>query len=119
VDYLAVLDKLDKVPVEQWNYKWEKDGDVPNIGPMAQDFKQAFYPGRNDKGITTLEFDGIELAAIKGLNTKLEVTEKTLRKKDARFQEQETELRNQSAEIADLKSRLDTLEHLLSNKKSN
>jgi uncharacterized coiled-coil protein SlyX len=37
---------------------------------MAQDFKAAFYPGR-DKGISTLEFDGVELAAIQGLNQKL------------------------------------------------
>jgi len=39
---------------------------------MAQDFKAAFYPGRDNKCITTLEFDGVELAAIKGLNQKLE-----------------------------------------------
>jgi uncharacterized coiled-coil protein SlyX len=44
---------------------------VPNIGPMAQDFIHAFYPGRDDKGISTLEFDGVELAAIQGLNQKL------------------------------------------------
>jgi hypothetical protein len=86
---------------------------------MAQDFKQTFYPGRDDKGITTLEFDRIELAAIKGLNAKLEVTEKALREKDAWFQKQETELRDQTAEIADLKSRLETLEQSFSNKKSN
>jgi hypothetical protein len=71
VDAVSVLDKLAAIPIEQWNYKWEKDSDVPNIGPMAQDFKQAFYPGRDDKGISTLEFDGVELAAIQGLNQKL------------------------------------------------
>ena len=42
-----------------------RNNDVPNIGPMAQDFKAAFYPGRDDKGISTLEFDGVELAAIR------------------------------------------------------
>ena len=68
----AVLAKLATVPVQQWNYKWDADSDVPNIGPMAQAFKQAFYPGRDDKTITTLEFDGVELAAIQGLNEKLE-----------------------------------------------
>jgi Chaperone of endosialidase len=71
VDTEAVLDKLAAIPVQQWNYKWENDKDVPNIGPMAQDFKHAFYPGRDDKGISTLEFDGVELAAIQGLNQKL------------------------------------------------
>ena len=71
VDTEAVLDKLAAIPVQQWNYKWEKDGDVPNVGPMAQDFKHAFYPGRDDKSISTLEFDGVELAAIQGLNQRL------------------------------------------------
>jgi hypothetical protein len=72
VNYQAVLDKLVHVPIEQWHYKWESSGDTLNLGPMAQDFKTAFYPGRDDKGISTMEFDGVELAAIQGLNQKLE-----------------------------------------------
>ena len=67
VNTRAVLDKLASIPIQQWNYKWEKDGDVPNIGPMAQDFQAAFYPGRDDKRITTLEFDGVELARHPGI----------------------------------------------------
>jgi len=59
------------IPVEKWNYKWEAVTNTPHIGPMAQDFKAAFYPGRDDKSISTLEFDGVELAAIQGLNQKL------------------------------------------------
>ena len=58
VDTGAVLDKLAAVPVEQWHYKWEAAGSTPNLGPMAQDFIHAFYPGRDDKSITTLEFEG-------------------------------------------------------------
>jgi len=95
VDCQAVLDKLARVPVQQWNYKWEKDNDVPNIGPMAQDFKAAFYPGRDDKGITTLEFDGVELAAIQGLNQKLKAS-------DAEIQE----LRQSISELKQLVSQL-------------
>ncbi len=83
VDTLAVLEKLATIPMQQWNYKWEKDTDVPNIGPMAQDFKHTFYPGRDDKSINTLEFDGVELAAIQGLNQKLEQQGKD---KDAEIQ---------------------------------
>jgi hypothetical protein len=48
------------------------------------DFKSAFYPGRDDKSITTLEFDGVELAAIQGLNQKLETETKV---KDAEIQD--------------------------------
>ena len=66
-----------------------KDDDVPHLGPMAQDFKGAFFPGRDDKSITTLEFDGVELAAIQGLNEKLE---EKIREKDARLRAMEQEL---------------------------
>ena len=96
VDSIAVLDKLASIPIQQWNYKWEKDTDVPNIGPMAQDFKHAFYPGRDDKGISTLEFDGVELAAIQGLNQKVE-----------------EQLKAKDAEIQQLKARLEKLEQML------
>jgi hypothetical protein len=92
VDGGAVLEKLATVPIQKWNYKWESDTDTPNIGPMAQDFKAAFYPGRDDKSISTLEFDGVELAAIQGLNDKLKAKD---------------------AEIADLRARLERLERLL------
>ena len=61
---------------------------------MAQDFKAAFYPGR-DKGISTLEFDGVELAAIQGLNQKLN---------------------EKDAEIQDFKARLEKLEQLIHEK---
>jgi hypothetical protein len=101
VDYQAVLDKLARVPIRQWNYKWEKDGDTLNMGPMAQDFKHAFYPGRDDKSINTLEFDGVELAAIQGLNQKLE-----------------EQAKEKDMEIKDLKKRLEALERIVLNQKS-
>jgi hypothetical protein len=92
VNCQSVLDKLSQVPIEQWHYKWESTNDTPNIGPMAQDFIALFYPGRDDKGISTLEFDGVELAAIQGLNQKLH---------------------QKDAEIAELKSRLETIERFI------
>ena len=95
VDGEAVLEKLAGIPVEHWNYKWEKDSDAPNLGPMAQDFKHAFYPGRDDKSITTLEFDGVELAAIQGLNQKLHEKDaeiQTLKRQNDSLAERLTEL---------------------------
>ena len=92
INYQSVLDKLAQVPIDQWNYNWEKDTDVPNLGPMAQDFKAAFFPGRDDKSISTLEYDGVELAAIQGLNQKLEEQAKELKAKDAAIQALEQRL---------------------------
>jgi hypothetical protein len=39
---------------------------------MAQDFKAAFKVGETDTGITTVDADGVALAAIQGLNQKLD-----------------------------------------------
>lgn len=89
VDNQSILDKLSRVPVTQWHYEWETDSDPLNLGPMAQDFKAAFFPGRDEKSISTLEFDGVALAAIQGLN--------------ALLKEKETE-------IGSLKERLERLE---------
>jgi hypothetical protein len=75
VDGETILEKLATIPVQSWNYTWESDATTPHLGPMAQDFKAAFYPGRDDKSISTLEFDGVELAAIQGLNQKLRAKE--------------------------------------------
>jgi len=92
LDTVDVLNKLAGIPITHWNYTWEADTNTPHIGPMAQDFKAAFYPNRDDKTITTLEFDGVALAAIQGLNQKLNQKE---------------------TEIAELKQRLERLERLL------
>jgi hypothetical protein len=95
VDTVAVLEKLAAIPIERWNYQWEKDSDVPHLGPMAQDFKGAFYPGRDDKTISMLEFDGVALAALQGLNQKLE-------EKDAEIQalkQSVTELRQMVSQL--------------------
>ena len=85
VDGVAVVRKLAAMPISAWNYKWEDDRGTPHIGPLAQDFKSAFYPGRDDTGITTLEFDGVALAAIQGLH-------QLAQEKDARIHRLEADL---------------------------
>jgi hypothetical protein len=72
-----VLEKLIAMPKQSWNYKWESDANTPRLVPMAQDFRAAFYPGRDDKSIGALEFKGVELAAIQGLSQNLEEEIKT------------------------------------------
>ena len=106
VDSAAILEKLAAMPITQWHYKWETPEVTPHIGPMAQDFKAAFYPGTDDKSITTQEADGVALAAIQGLNQKLETGSQ---KSEDRMQKLETE-------NAELKQRLEKLEQLMNHK---
>jgi hypothetical protein len=64
------LAKVAAMPVSQWSYKTERG--VKHIGPMAQDFYAAFNLGADDRHITTIDESGVALAAIQGLNQKLD-----------------------------------------------
>lgn len=69
VDGDAILEKIDELPISQWNYKVEND-QVTHIGPTAQDFQAVFGLGGDDKTISTIDPAGVALAAIKALNEK-------------------------------------------------
>ena len=86
-----VLDKVAALPISRWDFI--SDPATQHLGPMAQDFHAAFGLGTDDKHIATVDADGVALAAIQGLNQKLE---------------------EQRAENADLKQRLEKLEQLVS-----
>ncbi len=58
------------LPLTTWNYK-SQDARIHHLGPMAQDFKVAFGLGESATGITTVDEEGVALAAIQGLNQKL------------------------------------------------
>ena len=80
VDPEEVLKKVAAMPITTWQFKEEHDDDeVRHIGPMAQDFFAAFNVGRDNKHISTVDADGVALAAIKGLNQKLETENAKLR----------------------------------------
>lgn len=95
VDGREVLRKLDGVPVQSWRYNWDEAGSTPHLGPIAQEFKAAFFPGRDDKSISTLEFDGVELAAIQGLHA-------LVKEKDARITALEQRLADIEAKLGKL-----------------
>ncbi len=54
------------MPVTRWSYKVEPDN-VKHIGPMAQDFYQAFGLGTDNRSIGTVGEMGVSLVAIKAL----------------------------------------------------
>ncbi len=72
IDPRAVLAKVSALPITEWRYKVEADG-TEHLGPMAQDFHAAFgLNGADDKHISTVDEGGVALAAIQGLNQKVE-----------------------------------------------
>ncbi|MEW5873809.1 MAG: tail fiber domain-containing protein [Candidatus Zixiibacteriota bacterium] len=94
IDGAAILDKLSVLPIAQWNYRAES-GEIRHIGPMAQDFRALFGLGNDDKSITTIDADGVALAAIQEL---YRITQ---------------DLRARDAEVALLQSKIQRLEELI------
>jgi hypothetical protein len=70
VDNQALLAKVASLPVSEWNYKTEGQA-MQHIGPMAQDFQAAFQLSADDQHISVVDEGGVALAAIQGLNQKL------------------------------------------------
>ncbi len=103
VDKLQFLARVLALPITTWNYKTQV-ASIRHIGPMAQDFFAAFNVGEDDRHITDIDEGGVALAAIQGLNQKLE---EELRQKDARMaaelREKETRLVAAEKEIRELK----------------
>jgi hypothetical protein len=95
VDARDVLEKVAALPLNTWNYK-SQDASIRHIGPMAQDFHAAFGVGEDERHITTVDADGVALAAIQGLNKRLE-----------------QELRARDAEIGELRSAVSEMKQLI------
>jgi hypothetical protein len=64
-----VLARLRNVPVSSWNYISE-GRQVRHMGPMAEDFYQAFGLGTNNTSIGVQDLAGISLAAVKALDAR-------------------------------------------------
>jgi len=100
VNSRTVLEKVAQLPIQTWAYT--NDPSIKHLGPVAQDFYAAFAIGPDDKHITTVDESGVALAAIQGLNQKVEDLNGELKRRDT--------------ENAELKLRLDKLEQRLNGK---
>jgi hypothetical protein len=66
-----ILERVAALPVTSWRFKGEPVS-VRHVGPTAQDFRAAFSLGSDDESIAQVDVSGVTLAAIQGLNVKLE-----------------------------------------------
>jgi hypothetical protein len=100
LDSQAVLARVASLPVTEWNYKTDQVG-VQHIGPMAQDFHAAFQlDGADDKHISVVDEGGVALAAIQGLNQKVESENSTLRAENEELRQSVDELKAMVRQLA-------------------
>ncbi len=108
-----VLDRVAALPITRWNYREDKA--ETHLGPMAQDFYAAFALGMDDRHISMVDADGVALAAIQGLNEKVEGRSHVA---EARIQKLEAENAELKQHNDALEKRLDALEKIVRNQKS-
>ncbi len=99
-----ILAKVAVLPITRWHYR--NDASVPHVGPMAQDFHSAFATGADDRHIADVDEGGVALAAIQGLNQKLEAQAAQLQGSDA-------EIQNLKQQNKVLEQRLNKLEQMV------
>ena len=65
LDSAEVLERLTELEILRWEYTGSEEGD--HIGPMAEDFHAAFGLGDTERYISTVDADGVVMAAIQAL----------------------------------------------------
>ncbi len=92
----SVLARVAQLPIVEWSYKGYAQR---HIGAMAQDFHAQFPLNNDDKSLNDADLHGVELAAIQGLDRKLE--------------QKETEITELQQQNAALEKRLENLEQMV------
>lgn len=74
VDPAEILDKLSNLELREWSYK--NLPDQRHLGPIAEDFYEAFGLGKDEKSISTIDANGVALVAIQALKKENEELKK-------------------------------------------
>ena len=100
VNDMDILAKVDALDIAKWSYNHHAG--VRHMGPMAEDFYEAFQLGETNKGISSVDTAGVALAAIKALNRKLTTKDQEIEQLRSEINAMKAEL----AEVGDLKEML-------------
>lgn len=101
IDPIEILTRVVALPVTRWSYRGDQA--VEHLGPVAEDFAQAFGLGDDPRYIGTVDADGVALASIQGLYQLIE-------DKDLQIIELQSREREQRRLLTELLSRIEALE---------
>jgi len=107
-----ILRRVLRLPISTWNYKAQK-ASIRHIGAMAQDFYAAFNVGENDKTISTIDPDGVALAAIQGLHEELKDRDARIERLDQQAKEQQLRAVQLEQQVKQQQAVIDGLRQLL------
>jgi hypothetical protein len=98
VDADAVLERVAALPMNSWEYTG-RPGER-HIGPMAQDFRDAFQLGAEETTISVVDASGVALASIQALESRNRALENTVQQLQARLETLELLLQQQAQQTA-------------------
>jgi hypothetical protein len=113
IDAGEILARVLALPLTRWQYRASPAEGV-HLGPIAEDFHDAFGLGADGRAISTVDANGVALAAIQGLNAKVERAESAREAELAALRAENAKLRGEAAAIRDegaaLRARLEAIE---------
>jgi hypothetical protein len=105
VDPAGVLERVRDLEISTWHYDAEGE-DVRHMGPMAEDFADAFGLGDDEETISTVDADGVAFAAIQGLAERLVDHQETVAAQRDRIEELEAEREDREDRLAAIEAEL-------------
>ena len=108
VDPERALEGVRSLDVATWRFTDTDDG--RHMGPMAEEFHEAFELGDTDESIATVDADGVAFAAIQGLAAENDRLREELASTDETVEELEAETETLREQVEMLKESVATLE---------
>jgi hypothetical protein len=111
VDGQQILEQVASLPLTTWSYKTQAPS-IRHMGPTAQDFA-IFGVGEDDKHISSVDADGVALAAIQGLYQSMQDKDAQIEAQQQRIQAMKAEIAAQQDQLAALEARLAATEKVM------
>ena len=112
VNCQEILERLEMLPIQIWSYRAEHP-QVRHIGPTGQDFHQIFQLGQDERFISTVDADGIALAALQGLLHKTKEKEVIIQDQREQIRKMKENISAQMRRMAVLEERLSQIEYAI------
>lgn len=104
----AVLDQVAVLEVSHWRVEGEDRPDTARLGPATEDFQEAFDLGAADH-VPAGDPDGVAIAAIQGLATRVEAQQEDLDRQAERIEAQQETIDAQRADLESLRATVESV----------
>ena len=91
VDPQSVLSRVVQLPISRWSFNTDASGSA-HVGPMAEDFHEAFGLGDDNRHISFVDANGVTMAAIQGLYELVQAKDEQIEVLNRRLEELEARL---------------------------